>query len=118
MSKVVCAYVCCIFSATSILNIFGAFLNIVTWLTILVLDLVLFLCFPFLSIMISFLCGFSTPGITWGCSSCVSSFPSIIIFGNFSFFGVTVKFLLLIGKKNGSFLLDLLVVFPLGIPLE
>ena len=42
-----------IFSAASVLKILGAVLNVVTWLTILVLDLVLYLCGPFLSIIMS-----------------------------------------------------------------
>ena len=46
----------------------------------------------------------STSGITWGCASGVSVFSSsIFIFGNFSFLGVTVKFLLLIGRKMEFF---------------
>ena len=63
-----------IFSAAYILNILGAVLNVVTWLTLLVLDLVLYLCGPFLSIIMSLFCGFSTSGITWGCASGVSAF--------------------------------------------
>ena len=39
--KVVCAYVCIYFFAASFLNMLGKFLNVVTWLTLLVLNLVL-----------------------------------------------------------------------------
>ena len=42
-----------IFSAASVLNLLGAVLNVVTWFTLLVLDLVLYLCGPLLSIMMS-----------------------------------------------------------------
>ena len=44
-----------IFSAVSILNILGADLNVVTWLTLLVLELVLYLCGQFISIIMSLL---------------------------------------------------------------
>ena len=46
-------------------------------------------------------------------------FSSTLIFGNFQFFGVTVKFLLLIGRSNMIvFLLGSLVGVPLGMPLQ
>ena len=54
--------------------------------------------------MFSLLCGYFTSGITWICASIISAFfSSVIIFGCFSFFGVTVKVLLLIGQKNDRF---------------
>ena len=40
-------------SVVSILNILGVFLNVVTWLTLLVLDLVLYLCVPVPAILMS-----------------------------------------------------------------
>ena len=93
----------CVFivSVASILNILGAVLNVVTWLTLLVLELVLYLCGPLMSILMSFIFGFSTSGITWGCASGVSAFFlqfSFLI--TFLFFFVSVKFLLLVGQKN------------------
>ena len=51
-----------IFSVESILNMFGAFLNVVTWLTILVLDLVLYLFVPVIFTRMSLLCGFPLLG--------------------------------------------------------
>ena len=86
------------------LNIWGVLLNFVTWFN---LDLVLYLCVPFLALLMSlFYCCFPS-GITWGIGSDVSAFMiSNIIFGNFSLFGVTVKCWLLIGwKKNHIFCL-------------
>ena len=59
-------------STVSILNIFGVFLNVVIWLTLLVLDLVLYLCVPVLAIPMSRFSSFSISGIKWGCGSCVS----------------------------------------------
>ena len=107
-----------IFSTASILNILGAVLNVVRWLTLLVLDLVLYLCGPLMSILMSFIFGFSTSGITWGCASGVSAF-----FLQFSFlitfhFFVSVKFLLLVGQKNDQVFLSSLVGFTMGIPLQ
>ena len=87
----------CIFiiSAASILNMLGAFLNVVTWLTLLVLYLVLYLCVPVFFTLMSLFCGFFTSGITWGCGSIVSAFIfPILIFGNFPIFGITAKFML------------------------
>ena len=90
-----------IFYSASILNILVAFFNIFTWLTLLVLDLALYLSGPFISILMSLLCSISTSGITWGCTYGVYAFfLSILIFGNFSVFGVTIEFLLLIGQKK------------------
>ena len=88
-------YVCFIFPVASILNILGAFLKVLTWLTLLVLDLVLYLCVIVLSTMISLFGVFSTYGITWGFTSGAFSFIiSIFIFGYFPFFGVTAEFFL------------------------
>ena len=89
-----------IFSAASILNMLGAVLNVFTWLDISVLALVLYLCGPFLSILMSLLRGFPTSGIPWGCDSGVSTFFLVLVVSNFSVFGITVKFLLLIGPKK------------------
>ena len=70
----------------------------------LVLDLELYLSGPFISILMSLLCSFSTSGITWGCTYGVSAFVlSILIFGHFSILGVTVELLLLVGQKNDVF---------------
>ena len=86
-----------IFSAASILNILGVVLNVVIWLTLLVLDLVLYLCGPFLSIMLSISAVFPLSG-SHGVALLVNPpFSSILILGKFSFYGVTIKFLLLIG---------------------
>ena len=51
-----------IFSATSILNILGTVLNVVTWLTLLVLDPVLYLFGMFLFNTMSFHCVFPLLG--------------------------------------------------------
>ena len=89
------------FYSAFILNIMVAFLNIFTWLTLLVLDLALYLSGTFISILMSLLCSISTSGITWVCTYGVSAFSlSILIFGSFSVFGVTIEFLLLIGQKK------------------
>ena len=83
------------FSAASILNMLGDFFNVVTWLTLLVLDLVLYLCVPVLYNLMSLFFGLSTSGITWGCGSGVPDFIfPVLIFENFPIFGVTAKFLL------------------------
>ena len=42
-----------IFSAAYLLNILGEFLNVITWFTLLVLELILYLCGLFLSIPMS-----------------------------------------------------------------
>ena len=47
-----------LFSFAYILNILGAVLNVVTWFTLLDLDLILYLCGPFLSILMSLFFGF------------------------------------------------------------
>ena len=57
----------------------GAFLNVVTWLTLLVIDLILYLCLPVLYMLMSLFCGFSSSEITWVCASDASTF----IFQNF-----------------------------------
>ena len=72
-----------------------------------------------LSILMSLLCDFYTSGITRGCASGVSAFFLRFSFlAIFHFFGVTVKFLLLIGRKNIIFLLVALVEVPLGMPIQ
>ena len=113
-SKVVCAYVCIYFFAASILNMLGAFLKVVTWLNLLVIDLVFYLFVLILSTLMTLYVLFSTSGITWGCGSVVSAFIfPILIFGIFLFLGVTATFLL--SWKIIGFLLDALVGIPLGI---
>ena len=98
------SYICCHFSITYILNILGAVLNFSTWLTLLVLDLVLYFCEPFLSIIMSLLCSFSLL-VSRGVALLLylGFFNSILVFGYFSFFGVTVKFLLMVGRKSDRF---------------
>ena len=91
-SKVVCAYM--FFSDASILNMFGAFLHVATWLTLLVLDLVLNLCALFYSLRCHFFADNSLPGLH-GDASLVCPFLFFqFIVGNFPIFSVTVKFLL------------------------
>ena len=86
MSKVVCAYVCFIFSSASILNMLGAFLNVVVLLILLVIGLDLYLCVPVFSILVSLFGGFSNSGIKWFCASGVFTFIfSILIFGHLPF---------------------------------
>ena len=71
-----------IFPDASTLNMLSVFLNIVTWLTLLVLDLVLYFCVLVLYNLISLSGVMSTSEITWGCASGVSGFISpISIFG-------------------------------------
>ena len=85
--KLVCAYACFNFSAASTGNILGAFLKLVTWLTLLVTDIVLYFYVLFHSTLMSLFGVFSTYGITWGFTSSVSAFIStIFIFGKFTFF--------------------------------
>ena len=77
---------CVFFSAASILNMLCAFLNVVTWLTLLVLDLVLYLCVPVIYTLMHIFGIYSTSGITWGCGSDVPTFIfPILIFDNFPF---------------------------------
>ena len=103
-----------IFFAASILNMLGAFLKVVTWLNLLVIDLVFYLFVLILSTLMTLFVLFSTSGITWGCGSVVSAFIfPILIFGIFLFLGVTATFLL--SWKIIGFLLDALVGIPLGI---
>ena len=84
--KVVCDYVCFNFSVASTWKCLGVFLKVVTWLTLLVLYLVLYLCVLVLSAMISLFGVFSTYGITCVCASGVSAFIfPIFIFGIFPF---------------------------------
>ena len=49
---------------------------------------------------------------------CIHFLSSIVIFGNFLFFGETVILLLLIGRKKISFFMGSMVIFPLGMPLQ
>ena len=84
------------FSSTSIKNMLGPFLNVVTWLTLLVLDLILYLCVPVLFTLMSLFCGFYTSGIAWGCGFVVSAFifPNSHFWKKIPIFGVTAKFML------------------------
>ena len=65
---------------------FRRFLKLVTWLDLLVLDLVLYLFVMVISTLMSLFGVFSTSGITLGCASGVSTFifPTFII-GHFPF---------------------------------
>ena len=82
--KVVCAYVCFIFYVASTGNILGEILKVVTWLTLLVFDLVGYLCEMVLSTLISFFGVFLTSGIKWGCVYGVSAFmPQLSFLANF-----------------------------------
>ena len=83
----------------------------VTWLTLLVVDMVLYLCDLVISSMMSIFGVFSTSGIMWGCASDISAF----IFPNFSFLGATAE-LLLGCNFLSSFLLGAPVRVPLGMP--
>ena len=102
-------------SIISFLNIWGVFLNVVTWFT---LDLVLYLCVTFIVFLVSlFSCCF-TFGITWCIGTGVPAFIfSNLYFGDFSIFYVTVKSWLLVGKNISGFLLVYLVGFHMGMPL-
>ena len=84
--KVVYAYVCFIFSITPTGNILGEFLKVVTQLTLLVLDMILYLCVLVLFTLISIFGVSSTSGITWGRAYGISVFilPNFI-FGNLPF---------------------------------
>ena len=84
--KVVCSYVSLIFSVASSWNILGAFLKFVTWLTLLVLGIVLYLCVLVLSILTSLFGVFPTSEITWGCTSDVSTSFQKSHFWQFSYF--------------------------------
>ena len=105
-----------IISAASILNILGAVLNVSIWLTLFVIDLVLYLCVPFMCIMMSLICVFTlleSPEVAL--LVCQLFFFNSHFWKNF-IFGITVKFSLLIGKKMILFLLSSLVGVPLGMP--
>ena len=86
--KLVCSYVCvcvCVFVAPTG-NILGEFLKVVTWLTLLVLDLVLYLYVLVLSTLMSLYGVFSTYWITRGCASGVSAFiVPILVYDDFPF---------------------------------
>ena len=101
-------------TVTSISNILGEFLNVVTWLT---LDLVLYLCVPFLALLMSIFACFS-PQVSHG--EVVLVYPLLFFKSHFwksPIFGVTVKSWLLIGWKNSIFLGSLVGVH-LGIPIK
>ena len=52
-----------IFYAVSVLNMLGEFFNVVTWLTLLVLDLVLYLCVPVIYTIIPLFENFTLLGL-------------------------------------------------------
>ena len=82
-------------SVISILEILGVFLNFVTWLT---LDLALYMCVIFLSLMMSLFTCFKSSEIIWGIGTGVSAFIfQNIILGIFSIFGLSIKSWLLTG---------------------
>ena len=73
----------------------GEFLKVVIRLTLLVMDLVLYLCVMFISNVMYIFGVFSTTAITWGCDCGVSAFIfPIFFFGYFHFLGLTAEFLL------------------------
>ena len=84
-----------IFSVKSILNMLGAFFNVVTWLNLLVLDLVLYLCVPVLSTIMSLFVVFPLLG-----SHEAGVLVYLLLFFQFSFLaiflslGVTAEFFL------------------------
>ena len=76
----------------------GAFLNVVTWLTLLVLDMLLYLCILFISNLVSVFGVCFTFGISWGCVSDVSSLiVPILIFWCLSCFWVKLLKFYLVG---------------------
>ena len=63
---------------------FRCILNVVMWLTLLVLDLVLYFCVLILSTLVPVFGVFPTSGISWGCASGVASLiVTIFIFDIF-----------------------------------
>ena len=93
-----------IFSSVFILNILGAVFNVVTWLTLLVLDLALYLCGTFISILMTLLCSFPLLGLHGVALLVYPLFlPQFSFLAIFHFIGVTVKFLLLVGRKKDGF---------------
>ena len=71
-------------------NILGAFSKVVTWLTLFVIDMVLYLCVLIIYTMMSFLCVLSNSDFTWVCASGVSALiVPIFVFGNFPLLDVT-----------------------------
>ena len=73
----------------------GALLNLATWLTFLVIDLVLYLCVLSLSTMVPVFGIFPTTGISWTCATDVFSLIVPISFSTFSLFpGATAEILL------------------------
>ena len=61
-----------IFSAVSVLNTLGAFLNVVTWLTLFMLDLVFYLCVLVFPTLVSLFGVFAASGITRGCAPVIN----------------------------------------------
>ena len=75
-----------IFSLAPIWKVLGVFLKVVTWLTFLVLDMVLYLCLLFFPTLMSPFGVFSTSGITWDFAPGVLVFIlPISVFGKFPF---------------------------------
>ena len=72
---------------------FGCIFEYFTWLTLLVFDLVLYLCVLVISTLMSFLCVFYTYGITWWYASGLSAFIfPVFIFGLFHFYWCNCNF--------------------------
>ena len=73
----------------------GTLLNVVTWLTLLVLDMVLYLCVLRLYTLMPVFVTFSTYGISWSCTSGVPSLSMLILIFDISLFlGATAEFYL------------------------
>ena len=87
-----CAF---IFSDVSISNMLGAFLNFVTWLNLLMLDLVLYLCVLVISAIVQFL-EFTPLLGSHGAAVlvCPFLFFQFLFLANFPFFCETADFLL------------------------
>ena len=85
--KIVVPMCVIIFSVASTWNILGEFSKVITWLILLVLDLVLYLFVMVISTLVSIFGVLSTSGITWGFTYGVFTFIfPIFIFGKISFF--------------------------------
>ena len=105
-----------VFSVLSTWNIFNAFLKVVTWLTLLVLDIVLFLCLLFLSTIVSNFEVFNLLVSHWAALPLYPlSFSQFLFLANSIFLGVTAEFLLR-SKFLSGFLLGALVEVPLCMP--
>ena len=82
------------------------------------LDLVLSLCEPFISTLMSLFCIFPLL-VSHGVALLVYPLFFILVFGHLSFFGVTIKLLLLIGlNKMIRFFLGSLVGVTMGMTIQ